>query len=351
MKKPRRIGSARRKHSARATLTDVAHAAGVSVMTVSNFVRGKPVRAQTRRKVEDAITRLKYRPNVSARSLRLSEEYSVGIVIADNDPEFLNDPFISRLVSGLSNYLSSIDYTLDVQGVEPENFESARILNKIGNAALCAILGGPKTLRRRHFEKLAHLGQPIVVFQEVFQPTAANVAVVRQDDLSGGRQLGLHLLKKPLRSVVFVRLALQWCALEQREKGLRDALANAGHLIEVKTVTASSERFEDVLRVVMLEVAERKPDAIVAATDSMAAAALKACEATGLRVPKDLMVAGFNGFDVWRHTTPTLTTVLSPAYELGRCAGELLIDRLRNGKFSRRSVVLPVHLQVGESTA
>ena len=52
------------------------------------------------KRVEQAIARLNYRPNRSARSLRLSEEYSVGIVIADSDPAFLNDPFISRLVSG-----------------------------------------------------------------------------------------------------------------------------------------------------------------------------------------------------------------------------------------------------------
>ena len=73
----------------RATLNDVARKAGVSVMTVSNFVRGKAVRAKTKKRVEQAIALLNYRPNRSARSLRLSEESSVGIVIADSDPAFL----------------------------------------------------------------------------------------------------------------------------------------------------------------------------------------------------------------------------------------------------------------------
>ena len=339
-----------RRRLARATLSDVAKEAGVSVMTVSNFVRAKPVRLQTRKRVEEAIARLNYRPNVSARSLRLSEEYSVGIVIADSDPAFLNDPFISRLVSGLSNYLSSLDYTLDVQGVAPERFENATILNKVGNEALCAILCGPKALRKEHFANLNRLGQPIVVFQEVFQSPAPNVAVVSQDDLSGGKQLGQHLLKKRLRSVVFVRPALDWCALEQREKGLRSVLATAAPAIDVKTLIAPSEHFDDVQQAVRDHLAKRTPDAIVAATDSMAVAALKACELSGIRVPKDLMIAGFNGFDVWRYTSPTITTVVSPAYEMGRQAGELLIQRLKTGSFSKRSVVLPVRLQVGEST-
>jgi len=339
-----------RRKVARATLSDVAREAGVSVMTVSNFVHAKPVRLKTRKLVEEAIARLNYRPNVSARSLRLSEEYSVGIVIADSDPAYLNDPFISRLVSGLSNYLSSIDYTLDVQGVAPERFENATILNKVGNAALCAILCGPKNLRREHFSYLNRLGQPIVVFREVFKSPAPNIAVVSQDDLSGGKQLGRHLLKKRLRSVIFVRPALSWSAVEQREKGLRSVLGDASPAIDVKTLIAPSERFDDVQQVVKDHLAKRTPDAIVAATDSMAAAALKACEVAGIRVPKDLMLAGFNGFDVWRYTSPTITTVISPAYEMGRLAGELLIQRLKSGRFARRSVVLPVRLQVGEST-
>jgi len=345
----RESDSARSK-VARATLSDVAREAGVSVMTVSNFVHAKPVRLKTRKVVEAAVARLNYRPNVSARSLRLSKEYSVGVVIADSDPAYLNDPFISRLVSGLSNYLSGLDYTLDVQGVAPERFENATILRKAGNDALCAILCGPKALRKRHFAYLDRLGQPTVVFREVFQSPSPNVALVGQDDLSGGKQLGQHLLRKRPRLVIFVRPALDWCAVERRELGLRRALASATPAANVTTLIAPSESFEDVQQVVKDYLAKRTPDAIVAATDSMAAAALKACELTGLRVPRDLLLAGFNGFDVWRHTSPTITTVISPAFEMGRHAGELLIERLRTGAFSKRSTVLAVRLQVGEST-
>ena len=334
----------------RATLGDVARAAGVSVMTVSNFVRGKTLQARTHKLVAEAIARLNYRPNLSARSLRLAEESSVGIVIADSDPAFLNDPFISRLVSGLSNYLSSLDYTLDIQGIPPERFTDATILNKIGNAALCAILCGPKAMRRQHLASLQRLDQPIAVFQEVFSSPARNIAIVSQDDQSGGKQLAQHLRSKRLRSVVFVRPTLDWCAVEQREKGLRSVLGAPGAAIDLKTLTAPSERFEDVQRTIAEHLVKRTPDAIVAATDSMAVAALKACELQGVRVPQDVMIAGFNGFDVWRYTTPTLTTVVSPAYEMGRAAGELLITRLRTGEFARRNLVLPVHLQVGEST-
>src|SRR5690606_29499102 len=124
---------------------------------------------------------------------------------ADTDPAFLSDPFISQLVSGLSNYLSGLDYTLDVQGVGPERFGTATILTKAGNDALCAILCGPKNIRREQFEHLRRLRQPVIIFQEVFPTDSDDVAIIRQDDLGGGRLIARHLLKRRVRSVVFLR--------------------------------------------------------------------------------------------------------------------------------------------------
>ena len=80
-----------------------------------------------------------------------------------------------------------------------------------------------------------------------------------------------------------------------------------------------------------------------------AVAALKACEAYGLQIPRDILITGFNGFDVWRYTRPSITTVVSPAYERGRHAGELLLERLGGSAFAKRNVVFPVTLQTGGS--
>lgn len=334
------------------TLADVAKDAGVSVMTVSNVVRGRQdlVKLETRRRVEHSISRLKYRPNASARNLRLSEDRSIGIVIADTDPAYLTDPFISRLISGLSNYLSKIDFTLDVQGVQPERFGNATILRKAGNDGLCAILCGPRSLRRNQFEQLQALGPPIVVFQEIFRPTSDNVLVVRQDDRRAGRLLGEHVLERGVRSVAFVVPMTGWCAVEERQKGLEKALEKSNREISFQPLLVPTEKFEDVSQSVTEFIEHATPDVIVAATDSMAVAVLNACQERGLKVPEDVLVAGFNGFDVWRLTTPTLTTVVSPAYEMGQLAGEMLIDRLNGRGKNQGTRVFPVTLQEGGST-
>lgn len=332
------------------TLADVARKAGVSVMTASNVVRGKFVRPENRTRVEEAIAKLNYRPNISARSLRTSEARSMGMVIADTDPAFLIDAFISRLVSGLSNHLSSMDYTLDIQGVTPARFEEARILRTNRNDALCAILCGPAELRRQHVEFLGQIGRPVVLFQEALRPVNGNVAIIRQDDLGAGKLIASLLMKQQVRRVIFLRPSLEWAAIEQREKGIRAVFAESEQSVDVTTVQTPSETFADVQSTVQQLLSQNIPDALIAATDSMGVAVLKACESLGIEVPKHLTVTGFNGFDLCRYTSPTLTTVMSPAYEMGRHAGALLMERLREGKFTKRNIIFPVTLSVGESS-
>ncbi len=334
------------------TLRDIAEASGVSMMTVSNVINGRTntVGEKTRLRVEREIERLNYRPNVNARNLRVSSSQSIGLVVSDVAPAFLSDPFISQLVSGMSNYLSSVDHSLDIQGVVPQQFEQANILKRAGNDALCAILCGPKSLRKRHVDFLKKIGQPTVIFQEPIQVRRHDILIIRQDDKGGGSDVGNHLIAKKVKRIVFLKPASEWPAIEQRELGLRAALESSKKAIDFKVIVAPSEGYSDSRETARQLLEKTSPDAIVAATDSMAIAAMHACDDNGMDIPGDISVVGFNGFEAWRLATPTLTTIRSPAYEMGHRAGEELIKRLRNGVFERKSILLPTELELGEST-
>ncbi len=338
--------------SNRTTLKDVSIAAGVSVMTVSNVIRGRTgaVSDKTRTKVEREIKRLNYRPNVSAQNLRASASRSIGMVISDDDPAFLSDPFISQLVSGLSNVLSANDYSLDIQGIVPEKFGKANILSKASNDALCAILCGPEQERQLNIDFLKSINQPTVVFQEPVRCRGADIAIVRQEDEGAGHQLGVHLVARKVKKVLFIRPNTDWPAVEQRERGLRLAFDEASRKVDCETIKSVTESFDDVQDAVRQYLAHSKPDAIVGATDPMGIAAMRMCEDQGFNVPRNVKVAGFNGFQAWKLATPTLTTVLSPAYEMGRRAGEVLLERLNTGQFERKNIVFPTQLVVGDST-
>lgn len=335
-----------------ATLRDVANAAGVSLMTVTNVIKKRKgsFSKQTEQRVLNAVASLGYRPNISAQNLRDSLTRSVGFIISDSNTNFLGDPFISQLVSGLSNYLSSVDYSLDIQGVAPENFENANLVKKAGSDAFCAILSGPRHLRNANIRCLSEIGKPVVVFQEADSKHFPNIAIIREDDQSGAYALGQHLLSQKAKRIVFVKPLVEWSTIEQRELGLRASLDRIGSDVSLDTIICDSESFSDVKEAIRSYLVASKPDAIVAATDAMGVAAMRMCEELGFEVPDDIKLAGFNGFEAWQYTTPLMATVVSPAFDMGSAAGETVFKKLTDGKFKRKDIVFSTQLRISDST-
>src|SRR3990170_68195 len=101
----------------------------------------------TRLKVEEAIEQLGYRPQTTGRSLRLAQRFLIGMIVVDESPTFLADPFITQLVAGLSNHLSERDYGLVIQAVSGRDFGEASPVRRSETDALCLLLSG--TARRR----------------------------------------------------------------------------------------------------------------------------------------------------------------------------------------------------------
>jgi DNA-binding LacI/PurR family transcriptional regulator len=336
----------------RTTLKDVSKHTGVSIMTVSNVVNGrdKYVSEKTRTLVKIAIKELNYRPHRSGRQLRNTHSLSIGFVIMNELPDFLSDPFISTLASGLCNHLSEQGYSLEVQGVNTETFHHANAFCNSGNDAICVILCGSKQNRQDKLKFLATLNLPIVILQEDCQTDDKNLAVVGQDDYKAGQLIANHVLQKKPKSILYVKPKTVWSAVEQREQGIRDTLSIAKHTSIISNLVTPSELFDDVIDIVKNRLSEDHVDCIIAATDTIAMAALKACQQSGLSVPSDITVAGFNGFESRQYSTPLLTTVVSPAYDIGETASKLMLEHIKQGYYSNRNIIYPVQLLIGEST-
>lgn len=343
---------AAQKPRGRATLREVAELSGVSVMTVSNVVNAKfaLVGEDTRRKVEQAIEQTHYRPIASSRSLRSAVEYSVGMIITDEAPAFLADPFITELVAGLSNYLSSNDYSLSIQAVKPQSLESAPLFKSVSTDALCVLLCGEAATRRQGIAYLQKLRQPLIVFQETEEIPDADVAVVNQDDFEGGQMLASQLLSRGARSLLFLRPSTEWPAMNERERGVRAACDEAPEDIMLAVLECRNEEFEQTQAALRAYLAKNgAPDAVLGGNDRLGLAALRCLQDQGFKVPQDIMITGFNGFESCQYCNPPLTTVTSPAYEMGQYSGHLILQRLKQGKFSKRRTLFPVRFQSGGS--
>lgn len=342
-----------RRDNQRVTLQDVARAARVSLMTVSNVINGRHqlMRVETLRRVEREIIRLGYRPQSTGRSLRQKRSQVVGMLILDQSPLYLADPFITQVVTAISNRLSQSGYGFLLQGTTAEALEKSLLLRDARTDAFCVFLHGESRRRREILERLVRMGEPVLAFQETIDIPGADYCRVLQNDHDGGRRLGEHLVARGARRCVMVVPELRWPAVHRRFLGVRAALNEEGVGANLRVVRCGGARFADTQAALTAEIARHGvPEAVLAANDQMGIAVLRLLQARGLKVPGDVLVTGFNGFEFWQFTDPVLTTVFSPAYEMGERGAAALLNRLERGYFAERRVLLPVELRNGGST-
>ncbi len=332
-------------------MRDVARTAGVSPMTVSNVVNGRfgAMAEETRRRVEAAIQNMNYRPNARGRELRLSRNFTIGIVIIDPTTSFLAAPFTTQLVAGLSNYLSEHNYRLLIQGIRPEHFKSALALRSNGIDGLCVLMSGTAAQRQSFRRIIEALGQPTVMFQEFETEPGADICCICQQDFEGGHMIASHVLAKGARHLLALDVRHEWPALSERLRGVRAATTSTpGATLDIVTCESSALTHVELALRRHLEN-HAMPDAILGSNDQMGLGAMHFLLRQNRDVPDEIMVTGFNAFGFQLYAPIALTSVRSPAYEMGARGGAELLNRLANGRFAQRRIDLQVALDYGDS--
>lgn len=335
------------------TLRDVAAVAGTTPMTVSNVVNGRTreVGRETFERVMEACTRLGYRPHAAARRLRTNRRMAIGVVIVDPSPNYLADPFTAAMLAGLTDHLGPRDYSLVIHGASQAQIGSVPLLQRIETDAICIMLSGAEAERRETIARIAALGQPLVLIQDGLPEDVSDGCSLIQDDFAGGVALAHHLFDSQARQAVLLAPRAEWSAMIRREAGIRSVLVRLVRPPAFHVIRCGDESFDATQRALERHMAvEGMPDIVIGGNDQMAIAAMKFVTSCGARVPEDVRVTGFNGFSFWRYTSPELTTVFSPAYELGEAAGRAILARLETGSFPYRAQSLPVRFAPNRSS-
>lgn len=348
---PRKSQSSSGVRKARVRLADIAAAAGVSVTTASNVANGRldMMSGSTRERVEGAMQRLKYRPDEGARSLRLAQKRTVGLIVVDKSPRFLTDAMNSNIIAGFSNYLNVNGFGLLLTGLRLSAAEDAHLIRRDLTDALCVIPSGPAAERRRLYLKLKETGQPILIVQDRTPGFMTDAACVRQDDRKAGRLIAERVVARGARRLALLTPSQQWPAMIERHEGVRAVLERAGARVRCDTVLCGSESMADTQQAIARYVdREGLPDVFMGGNDQMAIAALTWALDRRLSVPGEVRVTGFNAFEFAQYVRPRLTTVLSPAYEMGKRGAALLLRRLAQKTFEKNEILMDVELQEGE---
>ncbi|MFI2432948.1 LacI family DNA-binding transcriptional regulator [Streptomyces sp. NPDC018693] len=330
------------------TLEQVAALAGVGRGTVSRVVNNEAgVRESTRRAVQRAIAELGYVPNLAARSLAGRRADAVALVMTDQDWRLFGEPFFSETVRSVGDALTDTSVQLLLTLVRTDT-ERKRFVEYARGGRVDGVLLMSVRAEDRLPDMLADAGLPTVLLGR--RSGDEQITYVDADNVGGARDAVAHLVRGGRRAIGCVTGPLDMYVAQCRLRGYRQALADAGLRTDASW-TVEGDFTEASGRGAMAELLERHPDvdAVLTASDTMAAGALAVLRAAGRRVPDDVAVIGFDDFPLAEHTEPRLTTVRQPMEEIGRTMVRLLLEEMEQPQVAWRHVILRTRLVIRDS--
>ncbi|MEU5548429.1 MULTISPECIES: LacI family DNA-binding transcriptional regulator [unclassified Micromonospora] len=329
----------------RPTLEAVARRAGVSRATVSRVVNGSTTVAEPiQEAVRQAVAELGYVPNLAARTLVTQRTDSIALVMPEEATRvFSDDQVFPGIIRGAAQELEAADKQLVLMlAGSPAGHERVEryTTGRHVDGVLFASLHGADPLPA----KLAALGIPVVCSGRPLD--GADIPYVDVDQVAGVTRAVRHLIDGGRRRIATIAGPQDMVAGIERLTGYRETVAAAGltEMVAVGDFTRESGA------AAMRQLLDAHPDldAVFAASDLMAHAAMRTLRETGRRVPDDVAVIGFDDIETAAYTDPPLTTVRQPIVELGRQGTRLLL-RLAAGEDVEPALILPTELIIRES--
>lgn len=317
--------SQRRRRGA-VTMHEVARLAGVSPMTVSRVLSGSAVvTASTRQRVQKAVRRLGYSPNVAARNLAGASTVHIGLLYSNPSAAYLNE-----LLAGVleRSYRTGCQILLAKCGARNERAAIRRLLNDGVNGIILPsdFARVPETLRAA--------GVPYVAVATGRHE--ADGLSVRINDFEAAAAMTRHLISLGHKRIGFIMGAPDQAASAQRYAGFLAALHEHGLRVRKDWVKQGAFTYRSGLIAAEALLAGRsRPSAIFASNDDMAAAAIAVAHRLRLDVPAKLAVAGFDDTPLATAIWPTLTTIRQPIGAMARKAVDLLLEEIRLRRLGR----------------
>ncbi|HEX9220616.1 MAG TPA: LacI family DNA-binding transcriptional regulator [Gemmatimonadaceae bacterium] len=316
------------------TIKDVAREAKVSVATVSRVLNGSgPVSDETRRLIREVAGRMRYVPHSGARSLITSKTQTLGVLLPD-----LYGEFFSEVIRGMDDTAQKHGFHLlisrayaDRHGIETAiramrgRVDGVVVMSPDLDAD--ALLNLPSTI-------------PVVLLCSVSRGNEIDSLTIQNS--RGAREMTAHLISRGHRRIAIIKGSARNYDAAERLRGYRMALREAGiapdPALECDGDFTEAGGYAATLKLMALK---DRPTAIFAANDSMAIGALSALRESGIDVPTEMAVAGFDDIPLARYLDPPLSSVHVPICELGARAVELLLNGIthKNGHARRRERV------------
>lgn len=330
------------------TLEQIAKLAKVSRSTVSRVINDDPrVSPETRSRVQAVVAQLNYHPNAAARGLAAGRNRILGLVIPASVANVFSDPYHPIVIQGVASACNQHAYSVMLWLAEPE-YERRTISQILHNGLIDGVLVASMLVDDPLLKALIDSKLPFVMIGR--HPSNNHVNYVDVDSFRAAHEAVSYLLRLGHRCIATITGPRTMIAGIDRYEGYLQALRDR-NIAPDPNLIATGDFAEDSGYAAMQQLLPHRPDAVFAASDTMAMGALRAIREAGLRVPEDVSVVGFDDMPFAARADPPLTTIRQPIHRTGVIAAETLIDLITNRDSQPHRIILPTEFVIRASTA
>lgn len=329
------------------TIKDIARSLCISVSTVSRALTDdKNIRRETREAVLREAERLGYRRNPVAMNLKMGRTNTIGVIV----PE-MHTPYASQVVAGIQSILYKNNQKVMIAESDEDPNRERESLQMMEEfmvdgliVSICSYKHNADTYRRLAKEGVA------IVFYDRIPHGMDDMPQVMVDDNNDSYFMAEHLIRLGRRRIAYLYGPDDVYNAVERGRGYQEAMEKF-HIYDPQLVVKTGMTFADGAAAMDSLVRQGiEFDAVYAFTDTLAIGAMNRLRELGRRVPEDVAVAGFSGTELSTIVYPQLTTVEPPLVEMGKCAAELVLEKVRNPEAENRKMVLRTEMKCRAST-
>lgn len=332
------------------TIYDIAKRLNLSPSTVSRGLSGHPeIRKETVRRIQATAQTMGYQQNTFASNLRKNRSNTIGVILPRLDSNFQ-----SSVIAGIEEVVSKKGYNLIISQSRESMEKEVQSVHTLFNSRIEGLLISLAcdTCKLDHLDTLYKKGIPIVFFDRVQEHPVYKSSKVVIDNVKAGFDATEHLIDQGCSRIVYLSDNRKSNVYADRYTGYKNALETYHIPFDPELIFEDKLNEDSGKRTVsrMLRLKNR-PDAVFAANDTSAVSIICQLKRSGIKVPQEIAVVGFNNVHVSRIIDPSLTTIHYPGKEMGELAASALIESLHTSESSvTKKIVLDHSLIIRESS-
>ncbi len=323
-KTPMAQRSTQEGHRKRSTLVDVAREAGVGTTTVSRIINGGHyVEAGTMARVQAVMKRLDYQPSHAARAMKSERTRTLGLIVPS-----LRDEFFANLADTVQTLARQKDHVLIVLASADDAVQEIREIAVFERHRVDGIIVVPPRKQTRNFiAAVESLRVPVVAID---RPLLCRNSSVTCDNYQAALAATQHLIDHGRRHILCLAGNQELYTIQQRQRGYYDAIRKAGLQPDLLALD-TTESLGSMLKERLSTSAQPRPDAVFALLNVAAIAAYEEILGSGLSIPQDIALVGFDDFPLSSILCPAISVVRQPTADIGRAATRLIFEQIETG--------------------